>query len=531
MHMYNTIKNYYKKDLSSPALLYMGKTFTYAQLFDEIDIAARKLSAYVKAGDVATVCMPNTPECVFCFYALNRIGAIVHMVHPLAPLNQIKKFMKAAKSKLLVTLSINLSKYAPLTKEYPIISVHPARTLGAIKRKLFDVKVKPYKGDMTGITDYDKVPIGDMPPEPDRDGESAGVYLNSGGTGGEPKIIELSDDAVNNLGNRGLEALGLPEGRGMYMLAVVPMSHGYGLTMGVHTTLTYGAVSVLMPKFDAKLTVKLIKKNKMHFLVGVPNLYRALLKQKGFNGKALRNIYIGYVGGDCVPQSLLDEFNDRMKGAGASCRLFEGYGLTETTNVCVVNNYDHNRRGSLGRPFIGLTAAICEPKTDKLLPVGEKGEILIAGDTLMLGYLNNPKDTAAAFVTIDGVKYVRTGDYGYMDKDGYLYFVQRLKRIIIISGINVFPRDIEASAMELPGVTGACAVEYKDNGKTKIALYLTGTPVSEQTVRDKITTDLSHYAMPTIVEFIDKIPLTPIMKADTLALSARANATVAGETE
>ena len=528
MYMYQTIKDFYPKDMNSAALLYMGKSFTYEQLFEEIDKAAGKLAAFVKEGEVATVCMPNTPECVFCFYALNRLGVIAHMVHPLAPLNQIKKFMTAAKSKLLITLSINLEKYAPLTKEYPIISVHPARTLGTIKRKLFDLMVKPYKGDMTGITDYDDLPVLPLPPEPTRDCMSAGVYLNSGGTGGEPKIIELSDDAVNKLGNRGLEALGLPEGRGMYMLAVVPMSHGYGLTMGVHTTLTYGAVSVLMPKFDAKLTVKLIKKNKMHFLVGVPNLYRALLKQKGFNGKALRNIYIGYVGGDCVPQSLLDEFNDRMKGVGASCRLFEGYGLTETTNVCVVNNYDHNRRGSLGKPFIGLTAAICEPKTDKLLPVGEKGEILIAGDTLMLGYLNNPKDTADAFVTIDGVKYVRTGDYGYMDEDGYLYFVQRLKRIIIISGINVFPRDIEASAMELPGITGACAVEYKDNGKTKIALYLTGEPLPVQDVRNKISADLSHYAMPTIVEFIDKIPLTLIMKADTLALTARAEQTVKG---
>ena len=531
MYMYQTIKDFYKKDLNSPALLYMGRTFTYAQLFDEIDKAAAKLSAYVKEGDVATVCMPNTPECVFCFYALNRLGVVAHMVHPLAPLNQIKKFMTAANSKLLITLSINLEKYAPLTSEYPIVSVHPARTLGAIKRRLFDIKVKPYNGDMTGITDYDDLKVLPLPPEPARDDKTAGVYLNSGGTGGEPKIIELSDDAVNKLGNRGLEALGLPDGRGMYMLAVVPMSHGYGLTMGVHTTLTYGAVSVLMPKFDVKLTVKLVKKNKMHFLVGVPNLYRALLKQKGFNGKALKNIYIGYVGGDCVPQPLLDEFNDRMKNVGAKCRLFEGYGLTETTNVCVVNNYDHNRRGSLGKPFIGLTAAICQPDTDKLLSVGEKGEILIAGDTLMNGYLNNPKDTAAAFVTIDGVKYVRTGDYGYMDDDGYLYFVQRLKRIIIISGINVFPRDIEASAMELDGVTGACAVEYKDKGKTKIALYLTGKPLPADVVRTKITADLSHYAKPTIVEFIDKIPVTPMLKADTLALSARATATAAEESK
>lgn len=521
--MYNTIKNYYKKQSDSPALLYMGKTFTYARLFKEIDIAAGKLCNYVKAGDVVTVCMPNTPECVFCFYAINRLGAVAHMVHPLAPFNQIKKFMAAAGSKLLVTLSVNLQKYAPLSRQYPIISVHPARTLGALKRKLFDIKVKPYKGDMTGITDYDDVKVAELPPEQAADGDAAAVYLNSGGTGGEPKIIEISANAVNALGNRGLEALDLNDARGMYMLAVVPMSHGYGLTMGVHTTLTYGAVSVLMPKFDAKLTVKLIKKNKMHFLVGVPNLFRALLKQKGFNGKALKNIYVGYIGGDVAPQSLLDEFNDRMRAAGANGRLFEGYGLTETTNVCVVNNYKYNRRGSLGKPFKGLTAAIADPHSDRLLAPGEKGEILIAGDTLMIGYLNNAEETAKAFCVIDGKKYVRTGDYGYIDEDGFLYFVQRLKRIIKISGMSVFPREIEASAMELSGITGACAVEYHDNGKTKIALYLTGNRVPEQAVKTKIASDLSHYAMPTIVEFIDKIPLTPMMKADTLALSARAD--------
>lgn len=520
MLMYQSIKEHYKKDPQSTALLYMGKSFSYAELFANIDTAAAKLSNYVGAGDVATVCMPNTPECVFCFYALNRIGAVVHMVHPLAPLNQIKKFMAAAGSKLLITLSINLEKYAPLARQYPIVSVHPAQSLGALKRKLFDIKVRPYRGDLNGITDYARIPLAPLPSEPLRDGDTTGVYLHSGGTGGEPKIIELSDNAVNALGNRGLEALGLDDARGMHMLAVVPMSHGYGLTMGVHTTLTYGAVSVLMPKFDVRLTVKLIKKNKMHFLVGVPNLYRALLRQKDFCGAALRNIYVGYVGGDCAPQSLLDEFNDRMAAAGAKGRLFEGYGLTETTNVCVVNNYVHNRKGSLGKPFSGLTAAIAEPDADKLLPIGEKGEIVIAGDTLMLGYLNAPDQSARAFLTVDGVRYVRTGDCGYMDADGYLYFVQRLKRIIKISGMSVFPREIEASAMELDGITDACAVEYRDRGKTKIALYLTGTPLPESAVREKIAADLERYSMPTVIRFIDAIPLTPMLKADTLKLTA-----------
>lgn len=521
MLIYKTIKEYFVKDGRAPALLYMGRSFTYDELFAGIDDAARALSAFVKSGDVATICMPNTPECVFCFYALNRLGAIAHMVHPLAPYNQLKKFMAAASSKLLVTLSINLEKYAPLAAEYPIVSVHPARTLGRIRRFIFDRKVRPYRGKTAGITDYDEIKRCELPPMPETDGNAAAVYLHSGGTLGEPKIIELSHNAINALGNRGLEALGLSDARGMYMLATVPMSHGYGLTMGVHTTLTYGAVSVLMPKFDAKGAVNLIKKNKLHFLVGVPNLFRALLRQKGFDGKALRNIYIGYVGGDSAPQKLLDEFNARMEHAGAAGRLFEGYGLTETTNVCVVNNFDHNRRGSLGKPFVGLSVTAISPDGQPLA-AGERGELAVAGDTLMNGYLGNPEMTKEAFIDIDGTRYVRTGDFGYVDGDGYVYFVQRIKRIIKISGISVYPREIEASAQELDGVTGACAVEYSVDGRTKIALYLTGDSPDKKTVRDKIASDLSHYAVPTLIKTIDALPLTPMMKADTAALSKRA---------
>lgn len=529
MLLYQSLKNALEKDGKSAALLYMGKTFSYDTLFRSIDDAAARLSSVVKAGDVVTICMPNTPECVYCFYALNRIGAIAHMVHPLAPVNMLRKFMTSAKSKLLITLSINLEKYCELTKDYPIISIHPARSLNPVLRFAFNLKVKPYKGDMTGITDYDSLEKCAVPKEPERDGSTTGVYLHSGGTGGEPKIIELSDNAIVALGDRGLEALCKEDARGMYMLGALPMFHGFGLAMCIHTTLAYGGVTVLMPKFDPKSTVKLLKKNKMHFIIGVPNLFRALLKQKGFNGKALKNLYVGFVGGDCAPQDLLDGFNSRMESAGAHGRLFEGYGLTETVTVCAVNNYDYYRRGSMGHPLSNIDAIILEPNGSTPLAVGEKGEIAIAGDTLMNGYLNSPEENAKVFVDIGGKRYVRTGDFGYTDNDGYLYFIQRLKRIIKISGISVYPKEIEAAALEIDGVTGACAVEYRDNGKTKIALYLTGKEQDKDAVRTKIESDLSRYAVPTIVETIDSIPVTAVMKADTLALTARAEQTVANK--
>ena len=165
----------------------------------------------------------------------------------------------------------------------------------------------------------------------------------------------------------------------------------------------------------------------------------------------------------------------------------------------------------------------------KPLAPGEKGELVIAGDTLMNGYLDNPEENDRVFFEMDGERYVRTGDFGYMDEDGFLYFVQRLKRIIKIAGISVYPKEIESSALEIPGVTGSCAVEYKDGGKTKIALFLTGKAQDETEVKAKIEADLSHYAVPTIVRVIDAIPLTPVMKADTIALSAEAERIAKGE--
>lgn len=522
MLLYQALRDFTKKADKTRAMLYMGKFFDYGTLMRNIDDCARRLSSVVKAGDVVTICMPNTPEAVYCFYAVNRIGAVAHMVHPLAPLNQLKKFMTKARSKLLITLSINLAEFAPIAAETPIISVHPARSLPAIMRFAFDLKVKPYRGDMTGITDYDALSLAPLPEEPTRADTATGVYLHSGGTGGEPKIIELSDAAINALAMRGAEALQTSEVKDRYMLAALPMFHGFGLTMCVHSILIFGGVSVLMPKFDSKAAVKLIKKNRLHYIIGVPALFRGLLRQKAFNGAMLKNLAVGFVGGDCAPQDLLDEFNARLEGAGASARLFEGYGLTETVTVCAVNNFAHSRRGSMGYMLSDLKAAVVEPDGATPLPAGEKGEIVIAGDTLMNGYLDSPQENAHVFIDIDGERYVRTGDFGYMDEDGYLFFIQRLKRIIKIAGISVYPKEIETVALGMAGVTGACAVEYKDKGKTKIALFVTGAKQNADEVRRTIEADLSRYAVPTIVENIDAIPMTPVMKADTIALSAKA---------
>lgn len=522
MLLYEALEKSFEGDEKRTALLYMGKNISAKKTSEGIADAASRLSSFVSSGDVVTVCMPNTPECVYCFYAINRIGAIAHMVHPLTPVKQLKKFMQQANSKLLITLSINLDAYASLASEFPIVSVHPARALGGLVCGLYNLKTKPYRGDRGGITAYDDVPKNRIPPKPTRSDKSTGVLLHSGGTSGEAKLIELSDYSINVLAEHGNEALDTDDAHGKYMLAALPMFHGFGLAMGIHAALCIGCTCVIMPKFDPCLAAKLVKKNKLHILIGVPNLFRSLMKQPAFSGKALKNVYVGFVGGDTAPQDLLDEFNSKMESVGANGRLFEGYGLTETVTVCAVNNFSHNRKRSMGYMLSGLKAAVVDVASGDRLPPNEKGEIVISGDTIMNGYLNNAEENEKTFITIDGEKFVRTGDFGYMDEDGYLYYVQRLKRIIKIAGINVYPKEIEAVATSLDGVSGACAVEYRKNGKPYIALFLTGVEQNEKVVKEKIEKELSRYAVPTIVKTIDALPVTAVMKIDAVKLTALA---------
>ena len=526
--LYGAVNSAAKRYPRLNALYYKGRNITYSATLREIDALAAGLSrAGIKRGDVVTVCMPNVPESIYALYAVNKLGAVAHMVHPLAPAAQLKRFMEKAGSRLLFVLNIALKDYAELADcvQLGIVSVSPARSLGRLKRKAYDFinRADIVKGG--GIRDYDAVTVkrGASEAAPYESGRTA-VYLHSGGTGGEPKVIELSDMAVNALASRVPDILDFMDRlEGTAMLAVLPMFHGFGLAMGVHAPLCYGAVSALMPKFSTRETIKLISEGKLNYLIGVPALYEALLRKPEFSGEKLKNIRIAFIGGDCVMPDLLDRFDARMREGGSGARLFEGYGLTETVTVCNVNLFSANRAGSVGKPLPGLECVILG-SDGAVLEAGETGEICIAGDTLMNGYLNDATATAEAFTELGGKKFVRTGDAGYLDADGYLYFRQRIKRIIKIAGVSVYPSEIEAAAGALGGgITEACAIEGKRDGKTVIELYLVssfapGERLSAEAVRDGICKALGKYAVPSKVEYLDRLPKTLINKVDVNAL-------------
>lgn len=523
--MYQIVKETATKYADEPALYYEGHAISYKKMITEIDCLANNLVANgYKPGDTIAVCLPNMPQAVYAFYAINKIGAICYEIHPMTPKNQMKRFLQNTNSKLLFITNIYAYKYTEIIEELNVtmVTCNPFKNHSFAKSIVCEVKgslknlnvikyAKLMKGPKISGVSYNW-------PE-----NATAVYLNSGGTTGEPKIIELSNFAINSLANNGIDILGISDPKGVYMLAVLPMFHGFGLCMGIHSPLMHGACATLMLKFNTAPTIKLIRKGKITILIGVPALFKALLKRPKFSSKHLQNVTVAYVGGDFVPRDLTAAFNQTMISFGSNARLLEGYGLTETVTVCTVNTLQNNRDGSVGQAVNHAKVKIVDLETRQDMAVGEPGEICVSGDILMNGYYQDDELNQKVFITDDdNTKWVLTGDYGYIDDDGYVYFKQRLKRIIKVSGVLVCPSDVENVVSALPEVHNvyATSVSHDDRG-SMIKLFVVKNkecPLSDdkvsEIIKNKIKEEVSVYALPEKIIYLEKMPQTEIGKID-----------------
>ncbi len=519
--IYDQFEHAAKAYPDSLAARFENKAWTFAELDREIDLAARRLLALgIKEGEVVAVAMPNCPEALFLFYAINKIGAISYNIHPLTPASLMKKHMEKSGSRLLICLANACYEHRlALPDEVKVVSVNPYVKVNPLKAfVLYRISKRTH-----GIVSYLGIkPVKEskcVHPDPNEDA----VYLNTGGTNGEPKIVRLSSHSINNLALKGYALFG---GKidGIHMLTAIPLFHGFGLAMGIHTPLSWGASTVLVLKFNTKEAIRFIRKGQATVIIGVPALYNALLSRDRFYGKWLRKQIVAFIGGDSVPQSLLDQWNTAMSRFGSSARLFEGYGLTETVNVTNVNTYGREKRGTIGRPLPGIRQIIVDPESGNPLPLGTSGEICIGGDCLMNGYLNDPELTAKSFLAFDGRKYFRTRDYGYIDEDGYLTFRQRLRRVVKINGETVCPSDVEDVALGLFDVYEAYCFPIEDKRKGHVlclALVEREGPKGkrkkeevEEEVLLSIKKNLPPNHYPAKIVFLDSLPRTPVGKID-----------------
>ena len=522
--LYEQLRSAVSRFPHNDAARFDRKVWSYRTFLYQVDKAARKLRRLgVKEGDVIAVSLPNCPDALFLLYAINEVGAISYNIHPLTPPGQMRSMLEKAKAKMLFVLSLTAKQYRlQIPLPLRIVAINPYRHVSFHKM----IAVRAMSHTLKDITRYWMVrPIKERDFVPSiRNKEDDAVYLNTGGTNGEPKIVRLSNRAINQLADEGYALVG-GDVKNIKMLTVIPLFHGFGLSMGAHTILSIGGCTVLMIKFKTKEAIKLLKKGYATCIIGVPSLFNALLSRDAFYGPWLQKQNTAFVGGDAVPESLLTRWNETMAKWGSSAKLFQGYGLSETCAVSNVNYRDNVKAGTVGRPLPGLQEKIIDIETLKPLPSGKNGEICIAGNSVMSGYLLS--DENEGFIDIDGVKYLRTGDYGSLDGDGYLTYRQRLKRTVKINGETLCPSDIEEIALNDNDVYDAYCYGVLDERKghrfrLAIVLRRGDHPGDGEIVKarifEKVKNELAPAYLPDRIIVMDKIPHTPIGKIDNKAI-------------
>ena len=504
--LYEAILRASKEAKTNVALYYFNEKIRWDRFIYRVNQFANGLKKDgVKPGDVVTLLLPNIPEAIYLMYAVSQVGAILNPLHPLLPKIEVMRTISETHSKHLYCLQIRYDEFKD--EDLTIYDFSPAHELPKWKQ-IFAKQEKchhecPY---------YKEEPLQEFV---HMDLEDA-LYLNSGGTSGLPKIVRLSSFSVNSLCANAPWLVGeVKDNSGI--LCVMPIFHGFGLAVGIHLSLSLGYHAALMPKFNRKMATKMLKRKQYSLLLGIPIFYEKMLRYPGFAGKKLRQLDHAFVGGDFALPSLNEKFNKRMEEGGSKCRLYEGYGLTETVSLFSVNTKFESKDGTVGKALKNVSFKVLDENL-KEVPVGQNGELYCTGDTLMNGYLN-AKDP---FVSINGVKYVSTGDNVYQDEEGFIHFNQRIKRIVKISGIPVFPHEIEYCVSTLDIVYEAAAIGVEDERfGSLLKLYIVlnkhynGTEEeAEKLIREEIKKTVSIYANPKEIVFIKSLPHTEVGKVD-----------------
>lgn len=518
------------------AYIYYGNQVTYKEFFKQIENAAKAFrSQGIRQGDVVTICMPNAPEGIISFYALNRIGAIVNMIHPLSSEQEIKSYLNSTKSVMLVMIDLCYEKVAEVIKEtdvYKTVIVSAGNSmslflkLGYLVTKNRKIKKPHFKGEYIYWNDFLRQGSsynGRIDYAGDKN--TPAVILHSGGTTGIPKGILLSNGNFNALAEQVLMVMNRLS-KGDVVLAIMPIFHGFGLGVSVHTVFNFGGTVNLVPQFDARFFDKLIMKSNPQVIVGVPTLYEALINT---NNKKLNLASLKYAicGGDTLTTSLARKVNIFLENHNTSVKIMQGYGMTESTAAIALACDQFNVESSVGIPFPGDYFKIVTPHTQEEVPYGETGEICVCGPTVMMGYLDNEKETNEALqIHRDGNVWLHTGDIGYMNKDGVIFYQSRLKRMIVSSGYNVYPQQIETVIEEHEAVLKCTVIgiphPYKVQVAKAIIVLKNGFSDSwsvKKSIKEHCEKNLSKFSLPYEYEYRKSLPRTLIGKVDLKKLN------------
>lgn len=508
------------------ALIFFGKSITYEQLRQHINSVAAALQQNgIKPGDLVALLLPNCPQYIISYYAILTIGAVVVPVNPLLTVSELVHVVQDSGVRAAICLDLLAEKlgqvqerchaagntrlleniyYTSLRDFLPF----PLNVLYPLKQKLPPgVKARLAAGKK--FTDLLK---SSSPPEPVPPADihhDTAVLIYTGGTTGKPKGIMLSHYALVVNAHQGIAWVQMSAREQDILLAVLPIFHGFGMSVCMNAPLLAGGTTVLLPRYDAGEILQTIHRHRPTLFAGVPTMYIGLINHPQLSRFDLSSLRGCFVGAAPMAPEIKRRF-ETLTGA----RLMEGYGLTEAVTAKSANPYRGvNKTGSIGIPFPDTLFRIVDVETGKQeLSPREIGELVLQSPDLMLGYYNNPEETAATIRN----GWLHTGDLGYMDEDGYFFIVERKKDLIITGGFNVYPREVEDVLYQHPAVQEASVIgvpdDYRGEAVKAFIALKEGASAEQDQIIDFCRQHLVAYKVPRQVEFCEELPKTAIGK-------------------
>lgn len=520
------------------AVDFMGRTWTYDDIAAKVRRAARGLQDIgVTKGTRVGLCLPNTPYYVICYFAILRIGGVVVNFNPLYTEREMAHLVEDSGAEVLIStdLKISLPKIAPLLGKHNLkrVIVCPfADALPSLKRGAF---LLFKRADIAHVPEHDlryvwyaDLIARDVDPDPvEQHPDDLAVLQYTGGTTGVPKGAMLSHANLTANSAQMIAHVGhMPEEQER-TLGVLPLFHVFALTTVLNYSIDTAAEMILLPRFEMKSFLATAKRTRPTQFFGVPTLYTALNGEETHG--AFDNVRVCISGGAPLPLEVRHRFEERT-----GVRVVEGYGLSEASPIITCNPLEGTvKDNSCGPAFPGTVIEIRDPNDlDRLCDIGEKGEVCARGPQVMKGYWNRPEDSAKTFT--HGA--LRTGDIGYLDDEGYLYLVDRIKDVILCGGYNVYPRIIEEAIYEHPAVAEAAVIgiphEYRGQAPKAFVALKPDTTLSAEELLAFLGERLNKIEMPSTVEFRASLPKTLVGKLSKKELVAQEEAIrTASETE
>lgn len=513
---------------------FMGATLTYAEIGAAVDKAAKGLQELgVKKGARVGLLLPNIPYFPILYYAILKAGGVVVNFNPLYTIEEITHQAKDSGTTMMVTLDlaalfpkaeallsagvIEKAILCPFTKALPgvkslLFKLAKSKELAKLDASPQRAKLVKYDDLIANDGKYTRVPI---------DVNDLAVLQYTGGTTGTPKGAMLTHSNLSiNQKQADLWEMNVQKGTDRIM-AILPFFHVFAMTTIMNRGISNASMLILVPRFDVDMTLKLLRDTRPTIMPGVPTLFNAIRNHPKLKPDDLKSLRSGVSGGAPLPIELKRNFE---KEAGVI--LVEGYGLSETSPIATCNPLDGPvKEGSIGLPVPRTIVSLrsLEDPT-KEVPLGEKGEICIAGPQVMKGYWNKPEETKAAFVG----EFFRTGDVATMDEDGFIYIVDRIKDMILCSGYNVYPRRVEEAIYQHPAVEEVTVIgipdTYRGEAPKAFIKLRDGQSATKEDIMTFLAPKLSKIELPSQIEFRDALPKTMVGKLSKKELRAELEA-------